>query len=103
MDDTISTEMMRSKPDGVIIDIEKSPDYSPHARTSKSHEKEARNGATLDSLCYLTVLKCQLPPSTYAPPAITFTRPNALLSSRPTIQVFMRNFCRMHRASVRKV
>lgn len=38
------------------------------------------------SLCYLTVLKCQLPTSTYAPPAFSITRPNALLFS-PTIQV----------------
>jgi hypothetical protein len=40
-------------------------------------------------------LKCQLPPSTYAPPAIAITRLNALLFS-PTIQEHVRYFCRMH-------
>jgi hypothetical protein len=47
------------------------------------------------SICYLTVLKCQLPPSTYAPPAVAITRLNALLFS-PTIQEHVRYFCRMH-------
>lgn len=36
-------------------------------------------------LCYLTVSKCHLPASTYAAPALTITRQDALLSS-PTIQ-----------------
>ena len=38
-------------------------------------------------LCYLTVLKCQLPTTTNSPPAIAITRLNALLSS-PTIQEY---------------
>ncbi|KAL2073386.1 hypothetical protein VTL71DRAFT_10710 [Oculimacula yallundae] len=47
------------------------------------------------SICYLTVLKCQLPTSTYSTPAISITRPNALLFS-PTIEESYMNFCRMH-------
>lgn len=45
------------------------------------------------SLCYLTVLKCQLPATTYSPPAVSITRLDALLTS-PNIKEHVRYFCR---------
>jgi hypothetical protein len=45
-------------------------------------------------------LKCQLPTSTYSPPAFSITRPNALLFS-PTIQDKGMYFCRMHKQAER--
>jgi hypothetical protein len=68
----------------LAVTVKGEPEYNIHICAGQSEVEESL-------LCYLTVLKCHLPASTYATPAITVTRPNALLSS-PIIQDISRNF-----------